>query len=77
MPYFLIPLVASIALGVLFVTLTEARPAEKASVAVAVVISLFIWRMLPRLLFVATLIQVVVSIFVLMRWQWERSGHGR
>ncbi len=77
MPYLLIPLAASIVLGIVFVVLTDARPAAKAAVAVAVLGSILIWRVLPHLTVVATLIQVVACIYVLMRLSLERAGSGR
>ena len=66
MPYHLIALVTSIALGLWFVAFADVSVRAKAAVGSAVVASLVIELGFPRWNLAATLLQVVVSIVVLV-----------
>ena len=66
MPYGLIPLIASVALGVRYLAVEEASVGSKGAVASIVAAGLLIWWRYPQWLLVATLLQAVVSIYVLV-----------
>ena len=66
MPYFLIPLVASLVLGTRFILMQDPSRGLKVAVGVAVALSLVIWWKYPALEVLTTLVQAGVSIFVLV-----------
>jgi hypothetical protein len=66
MPYGLIPLIASIILGIRYLALEEASGRSKVTVATIVAAGLLIWWRYPQWLLVATLLQAAVSIYVLI-----------
>jgi hypothetical protein len=66
MPYELIALVIAAGLGVRYFFMKEASARSKAVVAVALGTSVAIWLRYPNWVFLATLLQVGVAIYVLM-----------
>ena len=66
MPYEVVPLVASIFLGVYHVVVVEASRASKAIVAVVVTALAYVWLRAPGWLVPATILQAGVSIYVLI-----------
>jgi hypothetical protein len=66
MPYGLIPLIASVILGVRYLAHDEASGGSKVALASIVAGGLLIWWRYPQWLLVATLVQAAVSIYVLI-----------
>jgi hypothetical protein len=66
MPYGLIPLIASVILGVRYLALAETSGGSKVAVASIVAAGLLIWWRYPQWLLIATLVQAAVSIYVLI-----------
>ena len=66
MGYDLIPVIASIALVIHHVALTDASRQSKVVVVTIVTVSLAIWRYHPQWLILATLLQVGASIYMLV-----------
>ena len=66
MGYGFIPVIASIVLAIHHVLITEASPRSKLVVVTVVVVSLAIGRYYSQWMIVATLMQVVVSIYMLL-----------
>jgi hypothetical protein len=66
MPYGLIPLIASVVLGVRYLAFEEASGGSKVGVATIAAAGLLIWWRYPQWLLVATLLQAAVSIYVLI-----------
>ena len=64
MGYGLIPLVASIALGIHHVLVTDASTRSKASVSVIVITSLVIWFGFPKWMVWATVLQSSVGVYL-------------
>ncbi len=66
MPYGLIPLIASVLLGIYHAVVSDAPALSKYLVSVVVVGALLVWWQLPRWLLVATIVQSAISIYVLV-----------
>ena len=66
MPYGLIPLVASVLLGVRYLASEDASGGSKVAVGGIVAARLLIWWRYPQWLLVATVFQAAVSIYVLI-----------
>ena len=66
LPYHLIALVASIALGTRYVSLDDASLRSKIVVGLTVVVALVIWWWYSEWLVLATMLQVAVGIYVLL-----------
>jgi hypothetical protein len=66
MPYTVIPLIASVMLGLYHVALTDAPAASKAAVALVVLGALVVWWRMPGLFLVALVLQSAASIYVLV-----------
>ena len=74
MPYSVIALVASVALCVYYVAVTEASGRSKVAVSVIVLASLIVWRYRPQWLVLATLLQAATGIYVLIYFKVTRES---
>ncbi|MGH9365403.1 MAG: hypothetical protein ACRD1B_09095 [Thermoanaerobaculia bacterium] len=66
MGYAFVPLVLSLGLGLWYVTLRHASYGSKLAVVVVVAVALTIWLRYPQLLWLATLLQVAICIYLLV-----------
>lgn len=73
MPYGLIPLIGSIALAIYFLMLDDTTLRARIAVAGVVTFSLVLWWNFPRWSLLATLLQVVVGIYVLLHLRLRRD----
>jgi hypothetical protein len=71
MGYAFIPVVVSIILMLHHAAITDASRWSKFTVVGVVAVSLAIWRYAPQWLVLATLLQVVISVYMLMYLRWH------
>jgi hypothetical protein len=74
MGYPLIALVASIALTLHHVAMTDASRWSKLAVGIVVLASLVIWRYAPQWLVIATLLQVGAGVYMLVYLRWHGAA---